>query len=47
MKTLFWVMFILLTALPIATYVAYYYRRLDTRRKQLLQTLVTLSLHEE
>lgn len=47
MKSLFWVMFILLTALPIATYVAYYYRRLDTRRKQLLQTLVTLSLHEE
>jgi hypothetical protein len=47
MKTLLWILFVVLTALPVATYVAYYFRRLDTRRKQLLQTLVTLSLHEE
>lgn len=33
--------------LPVGTYLVYYFRRLNTRRQQLLQTLVTLSLHEE
>jgi hypothetical protein len=47
MKTIPWMLFAVFTVLPAATYVVYYYRRLDTRRKQLLQTLVTLSLHEE
>ncbi len=40
-------MFLVLTLIPIGTYLVYYYRRLDTRRKQLLQTLLSLSLQDE
>jgi hypothetical protein len=40
-------MFVVLTLLPVGTYLVYYYRRLDTRRKQLLQTLLSLSLQDE
>lgn len=40
-------MFFVLTILPLGTYLVYYYRRLDTRRKQLLQTLLSLSLQDE
>lgn len=40
-------MFFVLTLLPVGTYLVYYYRRLDTRRKQLLQTLLSLSLQDE
>lgn len=47
MKSLLWFLFSLLTLLPVITFFVYYYRRLDTRRKQLLQTLLSLSLHEE
>lgn len=47
MKSLLWFLFSVFTVLPVVTYLVYYYRRLDTRRKQLLQTLLSLSLHEE
>jgi hypothetical protein len=40
-------MFLVLTLIPIGTYLVYYYRRLDTRREQLLQTLLSLSLQDE
>ena len=40
-------MFFVLTLLPVGTYLVYYYRRLDTRRQQLLQTLLSLSLQDE
>jgi len=40
-------MFFILTLLPVGTYLVYYYRRLDTRRQQLLQTLLSLSLQDE
>ena len=47
MKYLLGLMFVVLGVIPFGTYLVYYYRRLDSRRKQLLQTLLTLSLHEE
>lgn len=40
-------MYFVLTLLPIGTYLVYYYRRLDVRRQQLLQTLLSLSLQHE
>src|ERR1043165_500393 len=40
-------MFFVLFLMPIGTYLVYYYRRLDTRRQQLLQTLLSLSLQDE
>jgi hypothetical protein len=40
-------MFFVLFLMPIGTYLVYYYRRLDTRREQLLQTLLSLSLQDE
>lgn len=40
-------MFFVLSLMPIGTYLVYYYRRLDTRREQLLQTLLSLSLQDE
>src|ERR1051325_1148649 len=40
-------MFFVLLLMPIGTYLVYYYRRLDTRREQLLQTLLSLSLQDE
>lgn len=47
MKYALGLMFGVLSVAPSVTYLVYYYRRLDSRRKQLLQTLLTLSLHEE
>ena len=47
MRGLLWFVFIFLTIVPLVTYVVYYYRRLGTRRKQLLQTLLSLSLDSE
>jgi hypothetical protein len=47
MKGLLWFLFVVLTVLPVVTYLVYYYRRLGTRRKQLLQTLFSLSLDSE
>jgi hypothetical protein len=47
MKYLFASLFLVLSAIPFVTYLVYYYRRLDSRRQQLLQTLLTLSLHNE
>ena len=47
MRLLILLMFLVLTLIPVGTYLVYYYRRLDTRRKQLLQTLLSLSLQDE
>ena len=47
MRFLIRFMFLVLALIPIGTYLVYYYRRLDTRRKQLLQTLLSLSLQDE
>jgi hypothetical protein len=47
MKELLWFLWVLLTLLPLVTYGVYYHRRLGTRRKQLLQTLLSLSLDNE
>ena len=47
MRFLILFMFVVLTLIPVGTYLVYYYRRLDTRRQQLLQTLLSLSLQDE
>lgn len=47
MTYLLWFLLALATLLPLVTYYVYYHRRLGTRRKQLLQTLLSLSLCDE
>ena len=44
MKIILWVLTALLAAIPLVMYLVYSMRRLDTRRRLLLQTLLTLGL---
>jgi hypothetical protein len=47
MNNLAWIVFGVFLLLPGITYLVYYFRRLETRRKQLLETILSMSLEEE